>query len=95
VSDPGGLSLADYVKQTTDQLEARGASIESVSQAAPVGGVEALAVQYRSGGPGGYGEATFFERNGRIYDVGFTAGAFACLEPQVYGGILSTFQFTN
>jgi hypothetical protein len=95
VSDPGGLSLADYVKQTTDQLETGGASIESASQAPPVGGAEALAVQYRFGGPGRYGEATFFERNGRIYDVGFTAGAFTCREPQVYGVILSTFQFTS
>jgi hypothetical protein len=93
VSDPGGLGLADYVKQTADQLEARGASIESVSQVAPVGGAEALAVKYRFGGTSRYGEATFFERNGRIYDVGFTAGAFICSEPQVYGVILSTFQF--
>jgi len=95
VSDPGGLGLADYVKQTTDQLEARGASIESVSQVAPVGSAEALAIQYRFGGPGRYGEATFFERNGRIYDVGFTAGAFTCLEPQVYGVIVSTLQFID
>lgn len=95
VSDPGGLSLADYVKRTDDQLEARGASIEPTSQAGPVGGAESMTVRYSFGGPGRYGEATFFERNGRIYDVGFTAGAFTCSEPQVYEGILSTFRFTG
>jgi hypothetical protein len=93
VSDPGGLSLADYVEQTTDEMEAGGASIESASQAGLVGGVESMTVQYRFGGTNRYGEATFFERNGIVYDVGFTAGAFTCSEPQVYEEILSTFRF--
>ena len=95
VSDSGGLSLTDYVSQATSQLEAGGASIESVVQAAPVDGAEAVTVQYRFGGLGRYGEATFFERNGRVYDVGFRAGAFTCNEPQVYAGILSTFRFAE
>jgi hypothetical protein len=95
VSDSGGLSLADYVSQVTGQLEARGASIDSVMPAAPVDGVEAVTIQYRFGGPGRLGEATFFERNGLVYDVGFTAGAFTCNEPQVYTGILATFRFTQ
>jgi hypothetical protein len=95
VSDSGGMSLADHVSQVTGQLEARGASIDSVMPAAPVDGVEAVTIQYRFGGPGRYGEATFFERNGRVYDVGFTAGAFSCNEPQVYELVLSTFRFTE
>ena len=95
VSDSGGLSLTDYVSRTTGQLEAEGASIDSVMQAAPVDGADAVTVQYRFGGLGRYGEATFFERNGRVYDVGFRAGAFTCNEPQVYAGILSTFRFTG
>lgn len=95
VSDSGGLSLADYVSQVTGQLEARGASIDSVMPAAPVDGVEAVTIQYRFGGLNRYGEATFFERNGSVYDVGFTAGAFSCDEPQAYQLVLSTFRFTN
>ena len=95
VSDSGGLRLTDYVSQVTGQLEAGGASIDSVMQTAPVDRADAVTVQYRFGGPGRYGEATFFERNGRVYDVGFTAGAFTCNEPQVYTGILSTFRFAE
>jgi hypothetical protein len=95
VSDSGGLSLTDYVSQVTAQLEAGGASIDSVTPVAPVGGADAVTVQYRFGGLGRYGEATFFMRNGLAYDVEFTAGAFTCNEPQVYTGILSTFRFTE
>jgi hypothetical protein len=95
LSDSGGLSLADYVSQVTAQLEAGGASIDSVAPVAPVGGADAVTVQYRFGGLGRYGEATFFQRNGLVYDVEFTAGAFTCNEPQVYRGILSTFRFTE
>jgi hypothetical protein len=93
VSDSGGLSLTDYVSQVTAQLEAGGASIGTVMPVAPVGGADAVTVQYRFGGLGRYGEATFFMRNGLVYDVEFTAGAFTCNEPQVYRGILSTFRF--
>ena len=95
VSDSGGLSLTDYVGQLTSHLKAGGTSIDSVMQAVPVGGADAVTVRYRFGGLGQYGEATFFERNGLVYDVGFTAGAFTCNEPQVYTGILSTFRFTE
>jgi hypothetical protein len=95
VSDSSGLTLADLVSQVASQLEAGGASIDTVTPAAPVDGVNAVTLQYRFGGPNRFGEATFFQRNGLVYDVGFTAGAFTCNEPQAYEMVLSTFRFTE
>jgi hypothetical protein len=95
VSDSGGLSLADYVNRVADQLKAGGDSVEPISQGSPVGGAESMTVRYRFGGLNRYGEATFFQHDGSVYDVGFDAGAFTCNEPQVYTGILSTFRFAE
>ena len=64
-----------------------------------LGDKEAIKIDYRFGGTGRFGTATFVEKKGKVFSFGFTAGGFCCLwenkiyEEEIYRAIISTFSF--
>ena len=95
VIDSEGLGLADYVARVVDSRARNGGwTVESIKSGF-LSGQEAATVEYRFGGQGRYGTATFTGRREKVYIWGFTAGGFTCDEPDVYGPILSSFRFTE
>jgi len=89
----GGRSLAQNVNDLVDtKVRVNGWAIES-QQPQRLGGEPAIQVEYRFGGTSRYGTAVLTQRSDRLYVWGWTAGGFTCNEPQVFGAIISTFQF--
>lgn len=88
-----GRSLTQNVSDLVDtKVSVNGWAIER-QQPERMGGEPAVQVEYRFGGTNRYGTAMLTQRNDRLYIWGLTAGAFTCDEQQVFGTIISTFQF--
>ena len=94
IKDSGGLSLSDFVDKET-----QGFAIEKKEEKL-IGGIKGIIVDYRFGGTGRFGSATFVEKNNKIFAFGFTSGAFCCnpggdiiYEEDFYQAMLLTFKF--
>ncbi len=93
--ESNGMGLDDYVKRFTEtRVGNAGWTIESI-QHGSLSGQEATTVEYRFGGQGRFGTATFAIKGDRAYVWSLTAGAFTCDEPDLYGPIMATFRFTR
>lgn len=95
VLDPQGLGLAAFVDRFMDGRVQDGSWRIDNTKSATLGGQAAITVDYRFGGPGRFGTATFTLKGGQIYVWGLTAGGFTCDEPQVYDTVVSSFRFTS
>lgn len=95
VLDAEGLSLVDYVSRfLDDRVKNSYWQIEN-TETGSLGGQDAITVDYRFGGQGRFGTATFALKDTQVYVWGLTAGGFTCDEPNVYPAVLSSFRFTR
>jgi len=113
ISDIGSLTLSEYVyKEFPKELE-EGPKYETTDggqylketfvesrENLTIGGQESIKVDYRFGGMGRFGTATFVEKDRKVFIFEFTAGGFCCdpkvdmiYEMEVYDAMLSTFRF--
>ncbi len=92
ITDAGGVSLRDYVTRFVDErTRTSGWKVDS-QQTVTLGANQGIRVDYRFGGTSRFGTAIFFDKQGRVYTWGLTAGSFACNEPAAFDGIVSSFR---
>ncbi len=91
----GGLALEDFARQF---LSSKDWVLEN-QDTGLVGGVSAINVNYRFGGPNRFGTLTFLQQDSVVLALGFTSGSFCADLPReddeasTYQHILDTFQF--